>query len=285
MRSAAFRHWPARILLFVITVLLLAPIVLTFLFSFFSPAEMTAYMSTRNVYRSGYFMEIRLIPRSFSLVQYYRVLVSDRSILHYYFNSMSYALLILAGQLLILPSFAFALCFSRFRFRNALSFAVVLLMVLPFQVIMVPNVLTLRALGLLDTQWAIVLPMTVWPFGAFLLRQYMLTIPRSMLEAAQLDGAHAAGAFFHIVLPVSKPVIGTLIALSFAECWNLVEQPLTYLKVRTDLYPLSVVLGQLSDRFTGIEFAGAVLFVLPSLFIYLYFQEDIIESIRMADEK
>lgn len=285
MRSRLLRHLPARLLLGAAAVLILSPMVLTVLFSFFSPEEITAYMSTRNNFRPGFFMEIRLIPHRVSLVQYYQVLISDRGILHYFVNSALYALLIVAGQLLILPSFAFALSCFRFRGRNILAFTVVLLMVLPFQVTMVPNVLTLRELGLLDTRWAIVLPMMIWPFGAFLLRQYMLTIPRNMLEASQLDGAGAARSFLHIVLPVSRPVIGAMIALSFAECWNIVEQPLAYLKERTDLHPLSVILGQLSDRFNGMEFAGAVLFMLPSLFIYLFFQQDISDGIRLTDYK
>ena len=279
------RHLPTRLLLGFMAVLILAPIAVTVLFSFFSPEEIKAYMATRNDFRPGVFMEIRLIPHEVSLTQYYRLMISDRGILHYFLNSVIYAVMIVSGQLLILPALAFSLSCFRFKGRDTLAFLIVLLMVLPFQVTMVPSMITLRTIGLLDTRWAVVLPMIIWPFSVFLLRQYMLTIPRDTLEAAQLDGSGAMRSFLFIVLPISGPVLGTMIALTFAECWNLVEQPLTYLTQRTDLHPLSVMFGQLSNRFSGIEYAGAVLFILPSLFVYLYFQEDISEGIHLADYK
>ena len=196
-----------------------------------------------------------------------------------------YACAILLGQALIIPMLAYAL--SRFRFpgRDALFFVVIMLMLLPFQVTMVPNVLTLRTLGLLDSVWAIILPMTVAPFYIFLLRQYMVGLPGEMIEAAQIDGAGTMRCFIHVVLPVSRPILGAAAALSFADCWNLVEQPLTYLTTRTDLYPLSVVFNQLTQESTGVEFAGAALYTLPALLIYLFFQSDILEGVQLTELK
>ena len=75
------------------------------------------------------------------------------------------------------------------------------------------------------------------------------------------------------------------VALSFADCWNLVEQPLTYLTTRTELYPLSVVFNQLTQQSTGVEFAGAALYTLPALLIYLYFQNDILEGVQLTELK
>ena len=74
-------------------------------------------------------------------------------------------------------------------------------------------------------------------------------------------------------------------ALSSADCWNLVEQPLTYLTTRTELYPLSVVFNQLTQQSTGVEFAGAALYTLPALLIYLYFQNDILEGVQLTELK
>lgn len=274
-----------RLILVLLSVLILLPLVFTLIYSFLSPEEAKGYMAMRNNFRPDALMEMRLVPRQVSLVQYWQLLITDRSILHYFTNSAVYALLILAGQLLILPAFAFALSCFRFRGRDLIAFLTVLLMVLPFQVTMVPNVLTLRALNLLDTLWAVILPMVIWPFGVFLLRQFMVTLPKDTLEAAQLDGAGAIRTFLHVALPVSGPVIGALIALSFAESWNMVEQPLAYLTERQDLLPLSAVFGQMSVRMTGIEFAGGVLFIFPSLFVYLYFQQDIIEGLHLGEIK
>ena len=268
-----------------IALLLLLPILITLLYSFFSPGEIVSYMNTRNNYTGNSAMEIKLIPRMVSLMQYYRIMITDQTILHYFCNSLLYAAAIAAGQLLILPAMAYALSCFRFRGRDAIAFGIVLLMVLPFQVTMVPSVLMLRAMNLLNTPWAVILPMAAAPLFAFLLRQYMLNIPKDILEAAQIDSAGPWICFSRIVLPVSKPVIGTMLALSFAENWNMVEQPLIYLRQREDLYPLSVRFGQLTRAISGIEFAGAALFILPALFVYLIFRDDIMEGIQITDIK
>lgn len=279
------RHVLTRLLLFVLACIILLPVVMTVLYSFFSPAEIKAFMKTRGNYDASVFMQIKLAPDMFSLSQYYRILIEDMSILRYFVNSAMYAAAILLGQALLIPMMAYAL--SRFRFpgRDALFFVVIMLMLLPFQVTMVPNVLTLRTLGLINTVWAVILPMTIAPFYIFLLRQYMVGLPADMIEAAQIDGAGPLRCFIHVVLPVCQPILGAAAALSFADCWNLVEQPLTYLTTRTDLYPLSVVFNQLTQESTGVEFAGAALYTLPALLIYLFFQNDILEGVQLTELK
>lgn len=283
--SPRARHLLSRMVLSLLALVILLPVVMTAIYSFFSPAEIKAFMGTRGSYDAGAFMQIKLAPSMFSLSQYYNILIEDMTILRYFVNSAMYAAAILLGQALLIPMMAYAL--SRFRFpgRDAIFFVVIMLMLLPFQVTMVPNVLTLRTLGLLDTAWAVILPMTVAPFYIFLLRQYMVSLPGDMLEAAQIDGAGTWRCFIHVVLPVCRPVLGAAVALSFADCWNLVEQPLTYLTTRTDLYPLSVVFNQLTEKSTGVEFAGAALYTLPALCIYLYFQADILEGVQLTELK
>lgn len=279
------RHLAARLMLSLLAVVVLLPVALTLLYSFFSPAEIKAFLGTRGSYDETAWMAVKLAPDMFSLSQYYHILIEDMTVLRYFVNSAMYACAILLGQALIIPAMAYAL--SRFRFpgRDAIFFAVIMLMLLPFQVTMVPNVLTLRRLGLLDTVWAIILPMTVSPFFIFLLRQYMVSLPGEMLEAAQIDGAGTVRCFFHVVLPVCRPMLGCAAALSFAECWNLVEQPLTYLTTHTELYPLSVVFNQLTQESTGFEFAGAALYMLPALFVYLFFERDILEGVQLTELK
>lgn len=279
------RHILIRLLLSLTAVITLLPIVITALYSFFSPDEIKAFMDTRNSYDAAQFMEIKLSPNMFSLSQYYKILIEDMTILRYFVNSAMYTGAILLGQALFIPAMAYAL--SRFRFpgRDALFFVIIMLMLLPFQVTMVPNVITLRAMGLLDTVWSVILPMTVAPFYIFLLRQYMVGLPNDMIEAAQIDGAGTLRCFVHVVMPVCQPILGAAIALSFADCWNLVEQPLTYLTTHTELYPLSVAFNQLTQKSTGVEFAGAALYTLPALFIYLFFQNDILEGVQLTELK
>ena len=270
----------SRFFLSLLAIMILLPLIVTALYSFSSPSE-----KTLDGFDAEKFMQIKLAPDLFSLRQYYNILIEDMTVLHYFVNSSMYTVAILALQALVVPMLAYAL--SRFRFfgRDTLFFLVVALMVLPFQVTMVPNVLTLRALGMLDTPWAVILPMVIGPFYIFLLRQYMVNLPGDMIEAAQIDGAGTIRCYFYIVLPLCRPMLGAAAALSFADCWNLVEQPLIYLTRRTDLYPLSVVFNQLTEKSSGVEFAGATLYTLPALLIYLFFQSDILEGVQLTELK
>lgn len=284
-RSPGSRHVISRLLLSLCAAVILVPLVVTFLYSFFSPSEIKAFLNTRGSYDKEVFMDILLSPKVASLNQYYDILIKDTSILRMFANSAFYAAAILLGQAAVIPAMAYAL--SRFRFpgRDAVFFMILMLMLLPFQVTMVPNVLTLRGIGLLNTVWAVILPMWFTPFYVFLIRQFMVGLPDELLEAAQMDGAGTIRCYWQIVLPVCRPVIGAAVALSFADNWNLVEQPMTYLSQRTDLQPLSVMFNQLVAQPSGIEFAGAALYILPALFVYLYFQEDILSGVQLTELK
>ena len=274
-----------RAILMALAILMLVPVAVTVLYSFFSPSEIKTFMETRNNYSSEAWMAVKLSPQVFSLSQYYEILIRDTSILKMFVNSAMYTVLILLGQAVVIPMMAYALSRFRFKGRDALFFGIIMLMLLPFQVTMVPNVLTLRRLGLLNTIWAVILPMWFSPFYIFLIRQYMVGLPNELLEAAQVDGAGTFRCYLYVVLPVCRPVIGAAVALSFADCWNLVEQPVTYLSQRADLQPLSVMFNQLANESTGIEFAGAALYILPALFVYLYFLKDILAGVQLTELK
>lgn len=285
MRTLQKKHVISRALLTLVALIILLPVVLTALYSFFSPEEIKAFMETRGNYDASVWMEIKLAPRVFSLSQYYNILIEDVSVLRLLCNSAMYTVAILLGQALVIPAMAYALSRFKFRGRDAIFFIVIMLMLLPFQVTMVPNVLTLRAMGLLNTAWAVILPTCFAPFYIFLVRQFMVGLPRELLEAAEVDGAGTFRCFIHVALPVCRPILGAAVALSFADCWNLVEQPLTYLAGQTQLMPLSVMFNQLTENPSGVEFAGAALYILPALLIYLYFQKDILSGIQLTELK
>ena len=278
------RHLLKIFLLTVAAVLILLPVIITFLYSFFAPDEIRSFMETRSQYGEQ-MMEIKLSPHKVSLEQYWYILIEDTSVLRYYFNSIVYTLTILVCQAIIVPAMAYALSRYKYPGRDLLSFLIIVLLLLPFQITMVPTVLMLRNLELMDTLWAIILPSIASPFYVFLIRQNMLGIPNELFEAAQIDGAGPIRCFFHIALPVSRAILGAALALSFADCWNMVEQPLVFLPTQTSLYPLSVAFNQLSRTSTGVEFAGASLFLIPALLIYLFFQKDIMTGIQLSELK
>ena len=281
----SLRIWVARIVLTLFALIIILPMVQTFLYSFASISEMSAWLKTRGNLNDTVWMESHLSPNIISLGQYEQILIKDEKILHFFTNSVMYAVAILVGQALVVPALAFGLSKFKFRGRETLFFMIVMLMLLPFQVTMVPNVLTLRVMGLLNTQWAVILPMWFAPFYVFLLRQYMITLPDELLEASSMDGAGPFRSFLWIVIPVCQPVIGAAAALSFAENWNLVEQPLTYLSRKPELMPLSTVFNQLAGENTGFEFAGAALYILPAMLVYFFFQKDILSGIQLTEMK
>ncbi len=272
-------------LLITVCAVILLPIVLTFLYSFFPMSQMNAYLSTRNNYANDQWMDILLSPNIVSLRQYYSLLIEKPVYLQLFVNSASYTLAILLGQALVIPMLSYALSRFAFRGRDALFFLVLMLMLLPFQVTMAPSVLTMRTLGLMNTQWAVILPMVFSPLYIFLIRQYMVGIPNDMFEAAMMDGAGTWRCFMYMVLPISKPILGAAAALSFADSWNMVEQPLIYLSNDQSAMPLSVMFNQMSSSEAGVAFAGAALYIVPALLIYTYFQEDILLGIQLSDMK
>jgi len=289
-RRPSFRHWwkKARpltfVLLCVIAAVMLIPIVFTFLYSFFPKSEISDYLNQRSSYDTSKWLPVLFSPSQVSLRQYYKILIEQPQYLKLFLNSVRYSVGILLGQAVIIPMTAYGLSRFRFKGRDTLFFLVLVLMLLPFQVTMAPSVMTLRALGILNTPWAVILPMWFSPFYLFLVRQFMLGLPNEILEAGQIDGAGTGRCFIYIVLPVCRPIIGASVALSFADCWNLVEQPLIYL-TDSSQQPLSVMFNQINTDSADVAFAGAALYILPMLLVYLYFQDDILLGVQLSELK
>ncbi len=276
-------HLFAHTIMWIIVALLLLPIVFTFFYSFFPKSEMEAYLSLKGHYEEAW-LPVLISPKIFSLRQYYTIFIEEPMYLKLFLNSVFYSVGILLGQMVFVPSMAYALSRFKFRGREALFFVVMALMLMPFQVIQAPTVITLRTLNLMNTSWAVILPMWFTPFYVFLLRQFMVAIPGEMFEAGMMDGAGPIRSYFHVLMPVCRPVLGAALALSFADCWNMVEQPLVYLQDEM-ARPLSVMFNTLSDAKKDIAFAGAALYIVPMLVMYFYFQEDILLGVQLSELK
>lgn len=199
--------------------------------------------------------------------------------LRYFSNSIKYSFLVIIGQLLIAPTAAYAFSCFKFKFRDGLFFIYIIIMMLPFQAYMISNYMALNSIGLIDTYWSLVLPGIFSPFAVFLLRQYMINIPKDVMEASQIDGASNFRQLTDIVLPIVVPGIAAMIVLSFAESWNLIEQPLLFIKDEIK-YPLSLALQSMSEQALRDVFAGSVLYVAPVVLLFLIFQKDVIKGIE-----
>lgn len=226
----------------------------------------------------------KLVPDKVSLLQYYNVLLRKPKFLIMFWNSVIVTFPIMLGQIVVSTFAAFAFGKLRFPFRNEIFFIYVIVMLMPYQVTLVPNYIMLKQLSLLGTYLAVILPGIFATFGVFLLRQFMSYIPDEYSEAAIIDGAGYFTLFSRVILPQCKGAVASLAILVFVDNWNMVEQPLIFLKDET-MHPLSIFLSKINTGDIGIAFACGILYMLPPVFIFLYGENYLIEGIQLSGLK
>ncbi|MDK8179948.1 carbohydrate ABC transporter permease [Paenibacillus sp. UMB4589-SE434] len=264
--------------------LLFVPILVTVVNSLMPEREISANYDMLGSSNRNDFVNLKLIPDWVSFGQYFKVLVSTSGYLHMFWNSVYMVVPIIIGQVAVGALAAYA--FAKFRFpgKELLFFLYLTAMLMPFQVTLVPNYLMVDRLGLLNSSSSIILPGIFAAFGVFLLRQFMLQIPTAYMEAAKIDGASYLRIFVSIVLPMVKPGIAALIVLLFADNWNMVEQPLIFLR-DAELQPLSVFLSSLQKEAFGVTFAASCLYMAPMVLLFLNTEKYFIEGIQLSGIK
>ncbi len=266
-------------------ILFLTPIILTITNSFMSASEISAnYGSVFATNSSGgkvYISEkvnLKFIPDMVSFSQYITVLFKSPEYLLKFWNSVILVGPIVIFQLTVASLASYGFARYRGRLREIIFFAYIILMLMPYQVTLVPNYLVSDWLNLLDTNWAIWLPGIFSPFAVFLLTKFMRRIPTSMIEAAQIDGAGEWQIFRKICLPLCKGATCSAAILVFIDYWNMVEQPLILLS-DAEKHPLSVFLSKINAGEIGLAFAVATIYMVPSLLIFLYGEEYLVDGI------
>jgi len=220
-------------------------------------------------------------------LEHYRALFTSQSLGRYIVNS----LIIAGGGTLLgvaitaLAGYGFAKL--RFRGRDAVFRTLVLGMVVPGQIAMLPMFLELREMGLINTLFGAMIPVLAPIYGVFLVRQYALSIPDDLLDAARIDGASELRIFRSIVLPTITPVLVTLGVFTFLTAWNDFMWPLIVLSDDAR-YTLPVALANLAGEHvqdTELMMAGAVVTVLPVFLAFLFLQRYYIEGIMAGSVK
>lgn len=181
----------------------------------------------------------------------------------------------------------YALAKKRFVGRELLFTLIVCAMALPKQVILIPLLREMSALGLYNTTWAVILPIVGWPFGVFLMKQFSEGIPREMLEAARIDGAGEIKTFTQIVIPMVKPGIGALAIFTFINSWNDYFMQLIMLS-STNKLTISLGIAKLQAENStdfGLIMAGAALAAVPIIIVFLIFQKNFTKGITMGAVK
>jgi len=237
--------------------------------------------------------EIRQIPptfypNEFTLENYTTILQDeDLPLALFYRNS---AIIAVANVIQVLfTSSLFGYIFAKFEFRGKklLFWFILATMMIPFQVMMIPGYLILARLHLINKLWGLIIPSAINAFGIFLFRQFALSIPNELIDAARVDGAGEFRIYRSIVLPQLGPALATFGMLAFMFNWNAYLWPLIVLteqKVRT----LPIILTWYSNQHTQqlhLTMAASVLIILPVLIVFLFTQRWIVKGITLTGIK
>ena len=282
-----FSRGALTILAAVLACMFLMPTLLTITNSFMTQSEITAnygqvFQNATN--GTSYIKDtinLKFIPDKVSFSQYFTVLLKSPDFLYKFWNSVILVVPIVIAQLLVASIAAYGFTRWRGKVRDSIFFFYVILMLMPYQVTLVPNYLVSDWLGVLDTRWAIILPGAFAPFSVFLLTKFMRRIPASLIEAAKLDGAGEWRIFWSICLPQCRSALYSIAILVFIDYWNMVEQPLILLK-NADMQPLSVYLSTINAGEIGIAFAAAVVYMVPGLLLFLHGEAYLVEGIAYS---
>ena len=295
-------------------ILFIMPTVLTIANSFMTSSEISAnygamlgnMTNEKKVFISEN-VNLKFIPDKATISQYKEVLFKNPEYLFKFWNSVILTVPITIFQLAVAVLTSYG--FSRYnnKVKNLIFFVYIILMLMPYQVTLVPNYLVADKLGFLEETnsigiWrmlsemkfmkdttivslkqrlAIILPGIFSPFSVFLLTKVMRRIPVSYIEAAKLDGASEWQIMTQIFLPLCKSAMVSIGMLVFIDYWNMVEQPLILMK-ESELHPLSVFLSQINTGDIGLAFAVGVVYMIPTILMFLYGEDYLVEGITYS---
>ncbi|MFW8051689.1 carbohydrate ABC transporter permease [Vagococcus fluvialis] len=231
-------------------------------------------------------MPPEFIPHNPSLDNYKQV-IEKFPMLTFMKNSIIVSMITTIGTIVISSMAAYAFARMEFKGRNALFLIYLSTMMIPSQVIMIPQFILLKNLGWIDTYQGLILPNLFGVFGVFLMRQAFLAIPKELEEAAFMDGANHWTVFFKVDLPLVKPTIATLFIFTFMQSWNNYLWPLIVTSSR-EMATLPLGLSLLQGRWStnwNLVMAGVVISVIPILAVYLFAQKYFIQGMTMSGMK
>ena len=227
------------------------------------------------------------LPRAPTTDNYER-LFSQLDFPRFFFNSSVVAGAVTAGNVLFCPMLGYALAKLPWRGKGLIMGLVLATLMVPAGITLIPNFVLMANLGFVNTYPGLILPFLVGPFGVFLTRQFMYSIPDELLEAARIDGANEWRIFWQVVLPITVPVLATLGILTFLGSWNSFLYPLVIAQ-EPSMYTLPVALATFAtgqyQADHGMLMAGSVVLVVPVLIIFILFQRWITEGIATTGLK
>lgn len=205
----------------------------------------------------------------------------------FYINSLFVSACVTLGQVITSSMAAYAFARLEFPGRDKIFFGYLATMMVPGAVTMIPVFILLRSLGWIDTYKAVILPGIFTAYGTFLLRQFFLTLPRELEDAAKIDGCSYFGIFWRIILPLSKPALATLTTFTFMGSWLNFMWPLIVLNTH-HLFTLPVGLAyfqSLHHTDWTLLMAGSLMMIFPILLVFIFTQRYFVEGIKLTGIK
>ena len=228
----------------------------------------------------GGYISWKIFPMYPTLRAYVEVLLDSPEFFVMFWNSVKITTGVLAGQILVGVPAAWGFAKYKFPGKNAL-FLVYITLMMPFQVLMLSNYLVLDQMKLLDHLWGIILPAAFSTFPVFIMYRFFESIPEALMESARLDGAGELLIFIRIGIPLGSAGIISALVLGFLEYWNLIEQPMAFLKNK-ELWCLSLYLPEIEPAQAGKAFAVSVIVLIPAVLVFLagqdYLEQGIIST-------
>jgi sn-glycerol 3-phosphate transport system permease protein len=258
--------------LIVATLVVFLPLLWMLLSSFKQPGEIVT-------------MDLRILPQSLNL-QNYVTAMTTVPFAQFFANSLIVTIVGSSVKVVLAILTAYALVFVRFPFKNVIFVLILVALMVPAQVTILPNYILIAGMGGKNTLWGIILPGLGTAFGTFLLRQHFLTLPPSILEAAEIDGAGHWRRLWQIIVPVSVPSIATVALVTVVSEWNDYIWPLIITdRPETMTLPVGLTLLQNSEgngAGWGILMAGAVLVIVPILLVFAALQRYIVAGLTQG---
>jgi len=228
------------------------------------------------------------VPSGFEYENYLEVLqLKFLPFLGAYWNSLFVSFWTTLG--VVFTSSLAGYAFGRLTFpgREKIFFAYLATMMIPGTVTMIPVFILLKKLNLIDTYWAVILPAMFTAYGTFMLRQFFMTLPKDLEDAAKIDGCSLFGIYWRIILPLSKPALATLGTFTFMGSWMSFMWPLIVLNSK-ELYTLPVLLSYFQSQYNTnytMLMAASMMYVLPIIIVFLICQRFFVEGIKLSGIK
>ncbi len=227
---------------------------------------------------------VKLIPDHFIWDNFQQLV---KSFPVYTYNSFKVTIIITLVQILTATTGAYAFAKLRWKGRDLIFLLYISSIMIPQQVMIIPQFLIVRNLGLYDTHLALILLGSFTAFGTFLVKQYFMTIPDSLIEAARIDGANEFVIFARIMLPLAKPVIATQVIFSFRFFWNDFFTPMIYI-TKESLKTIPLGMSDFITQYTvyyGPQMAGCLVSVIPVIVVFLAAQKYFVQGIAAGGVK